>query len=173
MICICDHPSARCTVSSPEDLFSSEIKIVCEECFNLKRNEQPTVYAEDNNQKPNMFLFARNILKFHSKATENTSLKFAPVPDCILPDQLFLGSLASTKDKNILLSLDVGAILNCADSLPEYFAHDDRLNMKYHRLPMVDYVTEDILRYLPSAMLFLEDCFAQNIRVLVHCQAGR
>jgi hypothetical protein len=197
--CCCEHPHSSCTVTSflnPKDLLSQSERIICETCYNedaeilhrIKLLDYPLIkevicgicrcgpssYIEElkmglcekcrNERIPVGYRGVQGVEKIP---------EFEEAGDTIVENQIYLGSVLSTANRRILKIMGITAILNCADVLPEYYAEDAELQIRYHRLPIADSVDEDLLIYLPSAMAFIEECLGQGRKVLVHCRAGK
>lgn len=95
------------------------------------------------------------------------------IPDEIIPGLLYLGSINSACHELTLESCRIRHILICSSFLPAF--HEDTKSSTqyvYHRLPLCDSTDEDLVRYLPQACQFIDNCVAQNEPVLVHCAAG-
>lgn len=60
-------------------------------------------------------------------------------------------------------------ILNVTDELINYF--EDKPELKYLKIPVKDYETEDIRPYFKQAYEFIES--ARGGKILIHCVLGR
>jgi hypothetical protein len=195
--CICEHEDTTCTVScmiDPNVPDETKLRIICEQCFNIDFGAISRIKLQRIGISPDLEcglcgntpsrynadlqfgvcdtcrdLHVRVYLEYQTNSEIPTEVEIA---NTILDNQLYLGSLRSTASKEILQQMGITAILNCADSIPEYHAQDIDCFIRYHRLPMSDSLEEDIMLYLPSAMIFLEECIRNGGKVLVHCHAG-
>jgi hypothetical protein len=99
-----------------------------------------------------------------------------PKPSQVLPF-LFLGGKSEAKSLNDLNDLNIRYILNCTPSrnldedfgCPNFFQKNEKF--KYLRIPIFDNRGEDILSYMESAFLFIEEGKHYG-NVLVHCLKG-
>lgn len=81
----------------------------------------------------------------------------------IIPN-LFLGNYLVANDIELLKSLGITHILNCAIEHPNYFPND----FIYHNIPMYDDVTENLLQFIEQGCEFID----KSKKVYVHCHAG-
>lgn len=196
---VCPHQQATKTVtvgiaSCVNTISSSEpMEVVCESCFQdafarwalseARRAPQsadfvcaecgraPARWFHDMSDgmceecKVNLYEEERG---FHSVFDEYPADTHS-LPDEIIPECLFLGSLESAIEP-ILEMLGIQHVLVCGASLP--LLCGTNTSIVYHRIPLADSLDEDILRYLPDAYRFISSCSANGKPVLVHCQAG-
>lgn len=98
---------------------------------------------------------------------------YAEIPDCILTNQLYLGSQFSACDLNCLQRLNITAVLVCGKNLRSFFAHQPSTGIHYHNLPIEDSIQQPLLPFIHSAIRFLEYFILEKGQcVLVHCAAG-
>jgi len=68
----------------------------------------------------------------------------------------------------LLRSFGFTHVINVTDELPNYF--EDK-GIKYLKIPVKDYETEDIRPYFKEAYEFIEN--AKGNKILIHCVLGR
>lgn len=147
--------------------------LACGEC-----ERRPSRWREDNDSGmcDNCALHMFEMEQGFCSSFEPDSFAYIEEPDAIVPDQIFLGSLSSTANIIMLQALGITNILTCAAFVPLFHFREDSSDgsggIRYLRLPLYDSLDEDILRYLPTACQFIDDCLARGEKVLIHCQAG-
>jgi hypothetical protein len=82
----------------------------------------------------------------------------------IIPGELYLGNYDQAKIKEDLKKMKITHILVCGAGLEEHFPKD----FVYKQFDLEDIEEEDIRRFFPSAIEFIEN----GKTVFVHCHAG-
>lgn len=83
---------------------------------------------------------------------------------------MWLGSDLVAKDKQILSSLGITHVVNCAADYSENYFEQDGIQYKSYHLK--DHVREDISCVFYDAIEFIEQARQQNGKVYVHCVQG-
>lgn len=125
-----------------------------------------------------MISFYLCILALHNKIEcwTNPSSRFHNTEQYnkIIPN-LYIGNIDSAKNLNFIKDKKIKVIINCSNSIPNYFQYDT--NIEYYRLAVDDsLLNEDIelmTEYLPQYVNIIDKSLSQNKPVLVHCYAGR
>ena len=97
------------------------------------------------------------------------------LPSFTLPSWLVVGDKALAKDRSALQRQKIRYIVNCTPPLTEggvanYFASA----FEYHRVPIRDVATENLLPALPAVVEFLQRARVRaDGRVLIHCNEGK
>jgi len=87
-----------------------------------------------------------------------------------LSPELWIGPKEAAWSREQLLTLGIGRVLVCCDSLQLYHSTDSSL--RYHRLPLKDSVTQDLTHYFEPALAFIAQGKLAGTTTLVHCNAG-
>ena len=93
------------------------------------------------------------------------------VPDEVSPGILYIGQKDCAYNRETLRSLGISRVLICCERLPAYHYPSDN-TIIYHRIPLEDSLSQNLLDYLPSAMAFIAQGALCGEKVLVHCNAG-
>jgi len=94
-----------------------------------------------------------------------------------LPSWLCIGDKALARDKAALQRMRVKYIVNATPPLTEggvanFFPNDPAFD--YHRVPIRDVATENLLPHVPSAVEFLQRARVRaDGRALIHCNEGK
>ena len=97
------------------------------------------------------------------------------LPSFTLPSWLVVADKALAKDRSALQRQRIRYIVNCTPPLTEggvanYFASA----FEYHRVPIRDVATENLLPALPAVVEFLQRARVRaDGRVLIHCNEGK
>ncbi|XP_046387566.1 dual specificity protein phosphatase Mpk3 [Ischnura elegans] len=87
----------------------------------------------------------------------------------ILP-HLFLGNAANSEDGEALSRHRIQYILNVTPNLPNVF--EDSGAIKYMQIPITDHWSQNLARFFPNAIQFIDEARSRGHGVLVHCVAG-
>lgn len=87
----------------------------------------------------------------------------------ILP-HLFLGNAANSEDSESLSRHGIQYILNVTADLPNVF--EDCGSMKYMQIPIADHWSQNLAKFFPKAIKFIDEGRDNSKGVLVHCLAG-
>jgi dual specificity MAP kinase phosphatase len=86
-------------------------------------------------------------------------------------DYLYVGGEDVATDREILASIGITAVVNCAaDQVPSEFSVE--LGIRYLNLRMVDGNMEDLSWYVCEVIQFIRSAQLCGGKVLVHCHAG-
>jgi len=85
----------------------------------------------------------------------------------MVTENLFISAKQCAHDERVINQLRIGSIVNCTQDVKNLFED----TVKYHRIPIDDSESEDILDQIPSALNFIEENLPGG--VLVHCQRGQ
>lgn len=92
----------------------------------------------------------------------------------IIPN-LYIGNINSAKDKSFIKNKKINVIINCTNSIPNYFQFNT--DIEYHRLSVDDSLLDKDIEImsvaLPKYVKIINDALLQKKSVLVHCYAGR
>ena len=92
-------------------------------------------------------------------------------PNEIIDSYVYLGNGRHAADYNMLSSFGFTHILNVTEELPNYFDGNEGKSIKYLKVPVKDYETENIVPYFKQAYEFIEA--AKSGKILIHCVLGR
>ncbi|XP_019334563.1 dual specificity protein phosphatase 9 [Alligator mississippiensis] len=92
-----------------------------------------------------------------------------PHPVQILP-HLYLGGARDAADHEALARLGIRYVLNVTPNLPNLFAEHGGFH--YKQIPISDHWSQNLARFFPEAIAFIDEAAAQQCGVLVHCLAG-
>lgn len=83
--------------------------------------------------------------------------------------RLFLGNMTAAENEDLLRSHRITCIVQCLENrgLVPHFSF-----IKYQYVPVDDMQSENIARYLPDAIRFINQRMTEGETVLVHCAAG-
>ena len=81
---------------------------------------------------------------------------------------LFLSGQLAASNLGCLQRLGITHVLNCCERIPCKF----KGRLKYKVIPVMDTKSSDIRAYIPDAVEFIDEVFAGNGKVLVHCMVG-
>lgn len=87
----------------------------------------------------------------------------------ILP-YLYLGNAANSEDSESLSRHNIQYILNVTADLANVF--EDCGSMKYMQIPIADHWSQNLARFFPKAIRFIDEGRDMRKGVLVHCLAG-
>jgi len=87
----------------------------------------------------------------------------------IIPQKLYLGSLFSAQNKELLMSHKITHIIMAAEPLLAKFPND----FKYMKIPAQDEENFNIAQYFQESHSFIDEAFEEGGVVLVHCIAGQ
>uniref|UniRef100_A0A8C8VIX7 Dual specificity protein phosphatase n=1 Tax=Pelusios castaneus TaxID=367368 RepID=A0A8C8VIX7_9SAUR len=90
-------------------------------------------------------------------------------PVQILP-HLYLGSARDSANMETLAQLGIRYILNVTPNLPNLF--EEQGGFRYKQIPISDHWSQNLARFFPEAIAFIDEAVSQNCGVLVHCLAG-
>jgi len=96
----------------------------------------------------------------------------AAYPSQVQPG-LFLGSEITARSRQVFEDLDIKAVVNAAEELPNFFEGDEALLVSYLKLAMADDPDQELECGLERALPFIAAALQEDKRVLVHCQMGR
>lgn len=91
------------------------------------------------------------------------------VPVQVIPN-LFLGNAKMSADKNVLRNYGISYILNVTPNVPNKFEGDS--HFKYMKIPISDHLSQNLSKFFPEAIAFIDEARESNQGVLVHCLAG-
>ncbi|TNV75194.1 hypothetical protein FGO68_gene7170 [Halteria grandinella] len=83
-------------------------------------------------------------------------------------DGLYLGSMTSAFNKDLLEVLGIKAIVTVADQIEPLFPE----SIDYHIIRVLDLPSEDLLSHFPKAYDFIHKYISKDQNVLVHCANG-
>ena len=83
---------------------------------------------------------------------------------------LFLGSRIAANNRDLLISKGIKYIINAAVEIPNYFHEENYFT--YYRLDLDDDSEVSIASHLEGVISVIHKASAENVGVLVHCQAG-
>ncbi|XP_033644577.1 dual specificity protein phosphatase 6-like [Asterias rubens] len=86
----------------------------------------------------------------------------------ILP-YLFLGSKQDSENLELLSKLGIHRILNVTPNIPNCFESN---GMKYMQIPIPDHWSQNLAKFFPEAIEFIDDARKFHHGILVHCLAG-
>lgn len=101
---------------------------------------------------------------YHTEALEHTNTLTNITYSEVLRDKLFIGDFESPK---AIFKLNIKAVVSLGTL--KYVHYD---GIKYKHIVIEDDKDSDILKHLIDATDFIDYHIKQNIKVLVHCQAG-
>nr|XP_005280167.1 dual specificity protein phosphatase 9 [Chrysemys picta bellii]XP_023968642.1 dual specificity protein phosphatase 9 [Chrysemys picta bellii]XP_042717327.1 dual specificity protein phosphatase 9 [Chrysemys picta bellii]XP_042717328.1 dual specificity protein phosphatase 9 [Chrysemys picta bellii]XP_042717329.1 dual specificity protein phosphatase 9 [Chrysemys picta bellii] len=90
-------------------------------------------------------------------------------PVQILP-HLYLGSARDSANMETLARLGIRYILNVTPNLPNLF--EEQGGFRYKQIPISDHWSQNLARFFPEAIAFIDEAVSQNCGILVHCLAG-
>ncbi|XP_074872792.1 dual specificity protein phosphatase 9 [Carettochelys insculpta] len=90
-------------------------------------------------------------------------------PVQILP-HLYLGSARDSANMETLARLGIRYILNVTPNLPNLF--EEQGGFRYKQIPISDHWSQNLGRFFPEAIAFIDEAVSQNCGILVHCLAG-
>jgi len=93
----------------------------------------------------------------------------AKVPVEVIP-HLFLGNAKNSADLNVLKNCGITYILNVTPNVPNKFEEDSQF--KYMKIPISDHLSQNLSRFFPEAIQFIDEGRDHKQGVLVHCLAG-
>lgn len=91
------------------------------------------------------------------------------VPVEVIP-HLYLGNAKNSADFNVLKNHGITYILNVTPNVPNKFEEDSRF--KYMKIPISDHLSQNLSKFFPEAIAFIDEARGSNQGVLVHCLAG-
>ncbi|KAH3819225.1 hypothetical protein DPMN_120959 [Dreissena polymorpha] len=91
------------------------------------------------------------------------------VPVEVIP-HLFLGNAKNSADLNVLKNCGITYILNVTPNVPNKFEEDN--TFKYMKIPITDHLSQNLSRFFPQAIAFIDEARDLKQGVLVHCLAG-
>ncbi|XP_022104973.1 dual specificity protein phosphatase 7-like [Acanthaster planci] len=86
----------------------------------------------------------------------------------ILP-YLFLGSKQDSENLELLHKLGIKCILNVTPNIPNCFESN---GLKYMQIPVPDHWSQNLAKFFPEAIEFIDEARKVNHGILVHCLAG-
>ncbi|XP_067403028.1 dual specificity protein phosphatase 9 [Emydura macquarii macquarii] len=104
-----------------------------------------------------------------SRAMDSEGASPPSYPVQILP-HLYLGSARDSANMETLARLGIRYVLNVTPNLPNLFEEQDGFH--YKQIPISDHWSQNLARFFPEAIAFIDEALAQNSGVLVHCLAG-
>ncbi|XP_074978435.1 dual specificity protein phosphatase 9 isoform X2 [Caretta caretta] len=90
-------------------------------------------------------------------------------PVQILP-HLYLGSAQDSANMETLARLGIRYVLNVTPNLPNLF--EEQGGFCYKQIPISDHWSQNLARFFPEAIAFIDEAVSQNCGILVHCLAG-
>ena len=84
-------------------------------------------------------------------------------------DKLFVGDFTGANDQAQLLDARISAVVQ---AVPAILSDARFPGINYLNVPVDDSPTENISRYLPEAIAFIQAAHNEGQNVLVHCAAG-
>ncbi|XP_039366529.1 dual specificity protein phosphatase 9 [Mauremys reevesii] len=90
-------------------------------------------------------------------------------PVQILP-HLYLGSARDSANMETLARLGIRYVLNVTPNLPNLF--EEQGGFRYKQIPISDHWSQNLARFFPEAIAFIDEAVSQNCGILVHCLAG-
>ncbi|XP_034240015.1 dual specificity protein phosphatase Mpk3 [Thrips palmi] len=87
----------------------------------------------------------------------------------ILP-HLFLGNAANSEDSEALSRNHIQYILNVTPDLPNVF--EESGSIRYMQIPIADHWSQNLAKFFPKAIEFIDEARSNQKGVLVHCLAG-
>lgn len=87
----------------------------------------------------------------------------------ILP-HLFLGNAANSEDSEALSRHHIQYILNVTPDLPNVF--EESGSIRYMQIPIADHWSQNLAKFFPKAIEFIDEARSNQKGVLVHCLAG-
>ena len=87
----------------------------------------------------------------------------------ILP-HLFLGNAANSEDSEALSRNHIQYILNVTPDLPNVF--EESGSIQYMQIPIADHWSQNLAKFFPKAIEFIDEARSNQKGVLVHCLAG-
>uniref|UniRef100_A0A452H9P8 Dual specificity protein phosphatase n=1 Tax=Gopherus agassizii TaxID=38772 RepID=A0A452H9P8_9SAUR len=90
-------------------------------------------------------------------------------PVQILP-HLYLGSARDSANMETLAQLGIRYVLNVTPNLPNLF--EEQGGFRYKQIPISDHWSQNLARFFPEAIAFIDEAVSQNCSILVHCLAG-
>jgi hypothetical protein len=190
-----DLPLDTFYISSPQkDLFNGEINydivVFC--------NTLPSEIKEINFCKKICEYFEKNIVKYYTNQEDlmkdypeafiqkdkkvnffNNSAFPSPYnspafdrnPSRIY-ENLYLGDEYAGADENFLKEKNITAIATVMQE-PHPFSSDKKyVDFRFHHIPILDKTNVNIIEYIPEFIKFMEECYAENRIVYIHCQMG-
>ncbi|KAG6920717.1 dual specificity phosphatase 9, partial [Chelydra serpentina] len=100
----------------------------------------------------------------HSEAASPPSY-----PVQILP-HLYLGSARDSANMETLARLGIRYVLNVTPNLPNLF--EEQGGFRYKQIPISDHWSQNLARFFPEAIAFIDEALSHHCGVLVHCLAG-
>ncbi|XP_060555231.1 dual specificity protein phosphatase 7-like [Ruditapes philippinarum] len=91
------------------------------------------------------------------------------VPVQVIP-HLYLGNAKNSADKDVLKNFGISYILNVTPNVPNKFEEDSAF--KYMKIPISDHLSQNLSKFFPEAIAFIDEARGSNQGVLVHCLAG-
>jgi hypothetical protein len=87
-------------------------------------------------------------------------------------DNLFLGDEYASYDETFLKEKNITAIVTVMPESHPFSLNDKFSHFKFHHIPILDKNDVNITEYIPDFLKFLDECFAENRIVYVHCMMG-
>uniref|UniRef100_A0A1A7ZF20 Dual specificity phosphatase 7 n=1 Tax=Nothobranchius furzeri TaxID=105023 RepID=A0A1A7ZF20_NOTFU len=91
------------------------------------------------------------------------------LPVEILP-YLYLGCAKDSTNLDVLGRYNITYILNVTPNLPNMFEHDG--HFRYKQIPISDHWSQNLSKYFPEAISFIDEARSKRCCILVHCLAG-
>uniref|UniRef100_A0A8C0JDC8 Dual specificity protein phosphatase n=1 Tax=Chelonoidis abingdonii TaxID=106734 RepID=A0A8C0JDC8_CHEAB len=104
-----------------------------------------------------------------SRGVDSEAASPPSYPVQILP-HLYLGSARDSANMETLAQLGIRYILNVTPNLPNLF--EEQGGFHYKQIPISDHWSQNLARFFPEAIAFIDEAVSQNCGILVHCLAG-
>ena len=95
---------------------------------------------------------------------------FSLHPSTIIENRLYLGAMGAARRRSELEELNIGGVVNCTIEIPNYYADNEEIKLKYKKLNVDDDLRSDLSVYFDSMYDFIEQVIEEDKKaVLVHC----